>query len=104
MVSDAPPAILTLNAGSSSQKFALFRGSGPAMLRGQIEGLGQAATISLRGKAVPNLHLPNLAGQPYDAVLAALLGALNHRLAGKAIGAVGHRIGTPGGVIGDPCA
>ena len=86
------PVILTLNAGSSSLKFALFRGTGPALLRGLVEGPGDGAKISLHGLPAPGFELPDLAGQPYEAVLAALLNALNRYLAGEIIGAVGHRI------------
>ena len=86
------PVILTLNAGSSSLKFALFRGTGPALLRGLVEGLETGATITLHGSQPPSFALPDLAGQPYEAVLAALLDALNRSLAEEKIGAVGHRI------------
>ena len=84
--------ILTLNAGSSSLKFALYRGTGAAILTGLVDGLGQAATISLHGPQAPRLDLPDLAGLSYDAVVAALLHGLNQHLAGEVIGAVGHRI------------
>lgn len=86
------PVILTLNAGSSSLKFALFRGTGPALLRGLVEDLGNGAKTSLRGSQAPCFEFPDLAGQPYEAVLAALLDALNRYLAEETIGAVGHRI------------
>ena len=86
------PVILTLNAGSSSLKFALYRDTGVSMLHGLVEDLGEAATISLHGPQAPEFDLPDLAGQPYDAVLMALLEALNRHLAGEVIGAVGHRI------------
>ena len=87
-----PSVILTLNAGSSSLKFALYRGSDPPMLRGVIEGLGQDATITLHGTQATQLDLPNLAGLAYDDTLAALLQGLNRHLASDAIGAIGHRI------------
>ena len=83
--------ILTLNAGSSSLKFALYRDTGVSMLRGLVEDLGEATTISLYGPRAPALDVPDLAGEPYDAVLAALLEALNRHLAHEVIGAVGHR-------------
>ena len=44
------------------------------------------------GPRAPALDVPDLAGEPYDAVLAALLEALNRHLADEVIGAVGHRI------------
>ena len=58
------PVILTLNAGSSSLKFALFRGTGPALLRGLVEDLGNGAKTSLRGSQAPCFEFPDLAGQP----------------------------------------
>ena len=57
-----------------------------------VEGIEHAATLSLHGPGAPQLALPDLAGQSYDAVLAALLHALNRHLADTTIGAVGHRI------------
>lgn len=86
------PVILTLNAGSSSLKFALFRDAGPALLRGLVEGLDKEATISLKGPEAPLFKPPDLAGQPYEAVLAALFEALTRHLAGEKISGVGHRI------------
>ena len=70
------PVILTLNAGSSSLKFARYRGPGPAMLRGLVEFLGDAATISVHGTETPELGLPDLSGKSYDAVLSVLLEGL----------------------------
>jgi len=48
---DATPIVLTLNAGSSSLRFALFEGTpdgsvdGPALARGAVDGIGHRARI-----------------------------------------------------------
>ena len=83
-------AVLALNAGSSSLKFALFTDAKDAFLRGQIEGIDQSPRISItdgtRGEP------PDVSAQDYDGVLRTLLNWLNTHLEGNAIGAVGHRI------------
>jgi len=86
------PVILTLNAGSSSLKFALYKGADETILRGVVEGVGQAPHISLTAPHVRRLDPPDLAGSSYEAVLDTLLQWLNAHLDGDVIGAVGHRI------------
>ena len=86
------PVILTLNAGSSSLKFALYKGADENILRGVVEGMGQAPHVSLTAPHMRRLDPPDLAGSSYEGVLNALLGWLNAHLDGDVIAAVGHRI------------
>jgi acetate kinase len=83
---DMTGPLLTLNAGSSSIKFALFDGGQP-LLSGLVEGLGVAPRLRVANEDW--LDLP--AGTTHDGALAALLDQL--RLRGHdRIAAVGHRI------------
>lgn len=86
------PVILTLNAGSSSLKFALYKGADEMILCGVVEGVGHAPHVSLTAPHMRRLDPPDLAGRSYEAGLDTLLQWLNARLDGDAIGAVGHRI------------
>ena len=89
-------AILVLNAGSSSLKFAVFGGGGhdPALtLRGQIAGLGTAPRFEAADAA--GAALPGAAADGLDshvAALNALLEWLDREAGGRRIGAVGHRV------------
>ncbi|MDU9002308.1 acetate/propionate family kinase [Sedimentitalea todarodis] len=92
-------AVLTLNAGSSSLKFALYRAaSEPEVLRsGQVENIGPVARLSLRGGA------PREIG-PADHVVAvrAIFTALEGALKGQQVEGVGHRIVHGGKAFGAP--
>ena len=82
-------AILTLNAGSSSLKFALFDGA-QEMLRGQVSGIG----THLRAEAVAGgrpANPPALHGVTQEAFLPGLLDWLRGRAEGG-IGGIGHRV------------
>ncbi len=93
----AAPRILTLNAGSSSLKFALFR-SGRNMselARGQVEGLGSRPRLIARSKqgailANQQLDANEVRGHPeaVGVILALIEGALPK----SPVGAVGHRV------------
>ncbi len=97
------PVILTLNAGSSSLKFALYKGADETILRGVVEGIGQAPRVSLIASHMRRLDPPDLAGSSYEAVLDTLLRWLNaQHLEGDVIGAVGHRIVHGGLRFADP--
>ncbi len=96
------PVILTLNAGSSSLKFALYKGTNETILRGVVEGVGQAPHVSLTASCMRRLDPPDLAGSSYQAVLDTLLQWLNAHLDGDVIGAVGHRIVRGGRRFVDP--
>ena len=93
-------AILTLNAGSSSIKFALFdRGVGeipeqPRLL-GQIDGLGARPHLSAReasGRAVADVDPPLAGAAPHREALSFLLDWLDQHAGGRRIGGVGHRV------------
>ncbi len=92
-------AILTLNAGSSSLKFALYRAApDPEVLQsGQVENLGPVARLSLGRQA------PREIG-PADHVVAvrAILTALEADLQGQEVEGVGHRIVHGGKAFGAP--
>ena len=96
------PVILTLNAGSSSLKFALYKGADENILRGLVEGVGQAPRVSLTAPHVRRLDPPDLAGISYEGMLDRLLQWLNAHLEGDVIGAAGHRIVHGGRRFVDP--
>jgi len=98
-------AILTLNAGSSSIKFALFaRGATLPQqpeLVGQIDGIGavggQPAHFKVKDAAGRvlgdiDLDLDGPAGSPHKAALAFLVDWLQRNQAGWRIAGVGHRV------------
>lgn len=94
-------AILVLNAGSSSIKFALFEQGGdiprqPVML-GQIDGLGAKPFIKIKdqsGQTLENTHLSlgDLSEQHHKAALSYLVNWLHQHEEGWSIAAVGHRV------------
>ncbi len=95
MTGPATGAVLTLNAGSSSVKFALFEDApdGRATLRGEIEELDAAPHLhasDAAGHALPAQDWP--ADTPFADVLGALLDFAERHLDGAALDAVGHRI------------
>lgn len=94
--------LLTLNAGSSSIKFAICGADAdlPVLALGQVDGLGPDAKLKLE-----------IGGEKSDAPvaatthaegLAAILKALEPLLASHRVGAVGHRIVHGGPDIADP--
>ncbi len=89
-------SILTLNAGSSSLKFALFeRETLAATLRGEIENLGDAPHLVARdGLGVVLAERRWSAGleQPFDVALHALLDLAEQQLGVDDLDAVGHRV------------
>ncbi|CAB1369441.1 acetate/propionate family kinase [Denitratisoma oestradiolicum] len=94
-------AILTLNAGSSSIKFALYELSDPipeqAELTGQIDGIGARPHIKARdksGQALDDVDIP-LAGDAdaqHHAAVEFLVQWLHGHEAGWRIAGVGHRV------------
>jgi acetate kinase len=92
------PMVLTLNAGSSSIKFALFDAGQdklPAMAAGQIDGLASHATFSARH--IESGQKESFPLQPAGAVdharaVNSILQWIETRLAGRRVAAVGHRI------------
>ncbi len=97
-------AILVLNAGSSSLKFALFETAAaadadPALrLRGQIEGIGHSARFDLESGAAGAAPAPlppeeDIAGiTDHDGALAFLLDWLDRAVATSRLVAAGHRV------------
>ncbi len=90
-------AVLTLNAGSSSLKFALF-GAGPVPLataRGEVEDLDTSPHLLVRDAAGTTLldrHWPDHTQDTFATVLAAILAFADSHLGGERLAAVGHRI------------
>ncbi|HQR04639.1 MAG: acetate/propionate family kinase [Proteobacteria bacterium] len=93
--------LLTLNAGSSSIKFAVYpyqqESIAPALYKGQIEGLGDAPRLETEdGAGRPldhqTLDLAGDADSQHRAALAALLAWLHARGADHGVQAVGHRV------------
>jgi len=92
-------AILTLNSGSSSLKFALFPVDSTTTvpdLSGRIEGIGRAPTFYARDGAGTLLDPGPLArlhpATPHDALIARLLPWLDQWLGAGDLVAVGHRV------------
>ncbi|MEX0286335.1 MAG: acetate/propionate family kinase [Paracoccaceae bacterium] len=84
-------AILTLNAGSSSLKFAVYEsGAEPVLLAaGQVENLGPAARLVLKS---PDRHTTELGAADHAVALRAILKAVQPALGDRAVTGVGHRI------------
>ena len=91
--------ILTLNAGSSSLKFAAFRlanGGEPSLLAsGQIEGIGASAKGAVKTASGETAELSfeqSLARVDHAAAMGAILGWLRQAGYDSSVAAVGHRI------------
>lgn len=99
-------AILTLNAGSSSLKFALYPGE-PAdrsLYDGQISGIGTHPVAELEdasGNAVPLPALPAGSTRDYGGLVAWLLAVIRDRL-GLTLTAAGHRVVHGGARFAEP--
>jgi acetate kinase len=89
--------ILTLNAGSSSLKFALFESATLACAAiGQIDGIGVSASMTAKnGTGVPFSNLPVWAkgmSPDYAGALAIILTFIADQFPSARISAVGHRV------------
>jgi acetate kinase len=92
-------AVLGLNAGSSSLKFALFEieaadGVRP-MARGEIEGIGTSPHLIARdpaGAVLTERRWPDGAAMTHEAFFDALFAWVEAHLDGDALAAVGHRV------------
>jgi acetate kinase len=89
--------VLTLNAGSSSLKFAMFdRNSLDCAAIGQIEGLGTDPRLTLKDGEGRKLLVDDLEGEravaSHEAALRTILGVLREQLPGARVTAVGHRV------------
>jgi acetate kinase len=94
-----PDAILTLNAGSSSIKFAVFEveqdGALTLTLKGQVEGIGTAPHMIARdpaGAVLVEKRWEGAADQSHEAFLGGLLDWIDGHLGEDRLAAVGHRV------------
>jgi acetate kinase len=93
-------AILTLNAGSSSIKFALFDHAGGAVparpeMVGQIDGIGARAHLKAKdaaGTVIDDTDLPLTGDAAHRTALAFLVDWLHGHDGGRRIVGVGHRV------------
>ena len=92
-------AILTLNAGSSSIKFALFERKDPVPrtpeLVGQIDGIGARPRLKAKdrgGRPIDEVGLSLEREQAHHSALAFLVDWLHGHASGPRIAAVGHRV------------
>ena len=94
--------ILTLNAGSSSIKFGLYRAEVDPVeeARGQIDGIGPAARLIVETREGTETH--EIGPADHVTGLAALMRALSPLMAGREIAGVGHRIVHGGAEIDGP--
>ena len=91
--------ILTLNAGSSSIKFALFDACAPVPqvpeLSGQVDGLGARPHLKAKdrqGRRLDDVDLPLDAAAPHRAALGFLVDWLHAHESGRRVVCVGHRV------------
>lgn len=89
-------AILTINAGSSSLKFALFTSALDLLASGLIEGLGTDPEFVLKDAVGQKILIDHLEGARYvenhAKALTIAFEALNQRFPGVEVGAIGHRV------------
>ncbi len=85
--------VLTLNAGSSSIKFALYAAADEPReeVTGQVDALGDEAALTLTPKGAEKTRT-ELGPTDHAAAVEAILGALAPHMAGRAIAGVGHRV------------
>ncbi|MGH1415286.1 MAG: acetate/propionate family kinase [Pelagimonas sp.] len=99
--------VLTLNAGSSTLKFGLFK-AGPdpkTLITGLIDHIGGKATAKLKdanGNTVSYSDLPEQFAANHDGALKAALSKINNRFPDAQIDAVGHRVVHGGTDFSDP--
>jgi acetate kinase len=102
------PIVLTLNAGSSSLKFAAFGVSGPAVTQlasGQIEGIGASAKGAVKPALGDKIALtvdPTAGSVDHHAAMRSILGWLQTAGYDSAVAAVGHRVVHGGPDLVDP--
>ncbi len=90
-------ALLSLNAGSSSLKFALYHAETdlPLLAHGQIEGIGSAAHLIARdpaGATLTERHWPEGQRQTNEDFLRVLLDWVDAHLDTATLAGVGHRV------------
>jgi acetate kinase len=85
--------LLTLNAGSSSIRFAVFRRDLARALSGKIDRIGlPASTLEFRDTEDVNQELEKISAPDHAAAASYLVGWLEERVGFQLIGAVGHRV------------
>jgi acetate kinase len=88
--------ILTINAGSSSLKTALYTDALEPLAGAQVEGLGTNPEFVLRNGAGEKVLVDHLEGErvvsEHAGALAVVLGAIRERFPALAVAAVGHRV------------
>lgn len=92
-----PSLLLTLNAGSSSIKFAVYGADDrlPLLAAGQIESLGPRATLSVRILAERTTSVPfspDLGAGGHAEAVQTILGWIRHTFDGAGVAAVSHRV------------
>lgn len=86
--------ILTLNAGSSSIKFALFEAdTGLRLLTtGQVEGIGSSARLKIKSHDVIEGVDRAVPGADHAGAMSGILGWLENAFPALRVGAIGHRV------------
>lgn len=97
-------AVLTLNCGSSSIKFALFARAGQRLMWGKIRGIGTGPVLEACDHGGRPLVTPDLTLSGYDDLIVRLLGWLDGQFSEHRIAAVGHRIVHGGDRYVAPCS
>ncbi|MGQ5702810.1 acetate/propionate family kinase [Sandaracinobacteroides sp. A072] len=91
-------SLISINAGSSSIKFALFTADGDSLAHaggGKLEGIGTAPRLTAfaaDGSPLVDRHWPGGNGESHESLLAHLLDWVKGQLPGRTLAAVGHRI------------
>ncbi len=87
-------AVLTLNAGSSSLKFALYDAEGDQPIaEGIVDRIGaNQAEIKLKDAVCADLPVVNIPLVDHAQAIRAVLDSLNAAFPGKKLGAIGHRV------------
>ena len=88
------PVHLTLNAGSSSIKFAAFaaQASGRALARGQVESIGANPRFRVRHGEAGEQSAQLSRGDSHAAALGQILGWIEDAMPDVTVAAVGHRV------------
>jgi acetate kinase len=100
------PAILVINAGSSSVKFALFDAAGSPprrLLRGQVEAIGTAPRLSFRADGPEETRRLLAEGATHAQAIAAIVALLREAAEGWRPVAIGHRVVHGGADLAAPC-
>jgi acetate kinase len=89
-------SVLTLNAGSSSLKFALFEvGNLNCLAIGQIEGIGSSPRLKMRsgeGSVLSAAEYPTSLPSDHGQALEIILGKMHEHFPTADVAAVGHRV------------